>query len=131
MHDHLNTINSLCTVLGINYKETVYRIHPTLDDLHGAKDASNNTIARLAAQIQSLQGLKIKRMEKVTSINIGYFSFLCFMFEPLEKIYFCLVSLILWVLLLPDSRSCICFVGALAFDGYTGRGTTTISERYL
>lgn len=68
VHDHLNTINSLCTVLGINYKETVYRIHPTLDDLHGAKDASNNTIARLAAQIQSLQGLKIKRMEKIQDL---------------------------------------------------------------
>lgn len=64
---HLNTINSLCTVLGMDFIQTICRIHPTLDDSNGAKDVSNNTIARLAAQIQSLQELKIKRMQKVST----------------------------------------------------------------
>ncbi|EOX96199.1 Microtubule associated protein family protein, putative isoform 3, partial [Theobroma cacao] len=65
---HLNTINSLCTVLGMDFIQTICRIHPTLDDSNGAKDVSNNTIARLAAQIQSLQELKIKRMQKIQEL---------------------------------------------------------------
>ncbi|XVF33489.1 hypothetical protein REPUB_Repub17cG0172900 [Reevesia pubescens] len=107
VQDHLNAINSLCTVLGMDFKQTVCRIHPTLDDLNGAKDVSNNTIARLAAQIQSLQELKIKRLQKVTtSINIIIFSFLCF---KTLNICLCLVLLIfeLWLYQIQDLASAL------------------------
>ncbi|KAM7524997.1 hypothetical protein LguiA_014899 [Lonicera macranthoides] len=30
--DHLNTLNSLCAVLGMDFKQTIHEINPTLDD---------------------------------------------------------------------------------------------------
>ncbi|XWS32316.1 hypothetical protein CRYUN_Cryun23aG0149300 [Craigia yunnanensis] len=85
VQDHINTINSLCTVLGMDFKQTVCRIHPTLDDLNGEKDASNNTIARLAAQIQSLQELKIKRMQKIQDLASALLELWHLMDTPVEE----------------------------------------------
>ncbi|XVF73391.1 hypothetical protein PTKIN_Ptkin12aG0198200 [Pterospermum kingtungense] len=85
VHDHLSAINSLCIVLGIDFKQTVYRIHPTLDDSIEEKDASNNTIARLAAQIQSLQELKIKRMEKIQDLASALLELWHLMDTPVEE----------------------------------------------
>ncbi|XP_022769687.1 65-kDa microtubule-associated protein 4 [Durio zibethinus] len=85
VQDHLNTINSLCTVLGMDFKQTVCRIHPTLDDLNAEKDASNNTIARLAAQIQSLLELKIKRMRKIQDLASALLELWHLMDTPIEE----------------------------------------------
>ncbi|XP_021280136.1 65-kDa microtubule-associated protein 4 [Herrania umbratica] len=82
---HLNTINSLCTVLGMDFLQTVCRIHATLDDSNGAKDVSNNTIARLAAQIQSLQELKIKRMQKIQDLASALLELWHLMDTPAEE----------------------------------------------
>ncbi|XWS77192.1 hypothetical protein CRYUN_Cryun01aG0240300 [Craigia yunnanensis] len=84
VQDHLNTLNSLCTVLGMDFKQTVCRIHPSLDDLNGAKDASNN-IARLAAQIQSLQELKIKRMQRIQDLASALLELWLLMDTPVEE----------------------------------------------
>ncbi|TYI15008.1 hypothetical protein ES332_A08G158800v1 [Gossypium tomentosum] len=82
---HLDTINSLCTVLGMNFKQTICRVHPALDDLNGAKDVSNSTIARLAAQIQSLQELKLKRMQKIQDLASAWLEFWHLMDMPVEE----------------------------------------------
>ncbi|KAB2017508.1 hypothetical protein ES319_D08G167500v1 [Gossypium barbadense] len=82
---HLDTINSLCTVLGMNFKQTICRVHPALDDLNGAKDVSNSTIARLAAQIQSLQELKLKRMQKIQDLASALLEFWHLMDTPGEE----------------------------------------------
>ncbi|KAG4187973.1 hypothetical protein ERO13_A08G134000v2 [Gossypium hirsutum] len=82
---HLDTINSLCTVLGMNFKQTICRVHPALDDLNGAKDVSNSTIARLAAQIQSLQELKLKRMQKIQDLASALLEFWHLMDMPVEE----------------------------------------------
>ncbi|XVE74002.1 hypothetical protein DITRI_Ditri11bG0164200 [Diplodiscus trichospermus] len=85
LQDQLDTINSLCTVLGMDLKQTICRIHPTLDDLSGAKDVSNGTIARLAAQIQSLQELKIKRMQKIQDLASSLLELWHLMDTPAEE----------------------------------------------
>ncbi|XVF22701.1 hypothetical protein REPUB_Repub12eG0193700 [Reevesia pubescens] len=85
VQDHLNTINSLCTVLGMDFKQTVCRIHPTLDDLNGAKDVSNNTILGLDTQIQSLQELKIKRMQKIQDLASALLELWHLMDTPVEE----------------------------------------------
>ena len=63
--DHLNKINSLCLVLGLDFKQTVSEIHPTLDDSFGAKNISLDTIENLSMVIRQLKELKIQRMQKV------------------------------------------------------------------
>ncbi|KAE8664950.1 65-kDa microtubule-associated protein 4 [Hibiscus syriacus] len=56
---HLYTISSLCTVLGMDFKQTVCRIHPGLDDLNVVKDASAIDPLYLLEQID-LQIAKVK-----------------------------------------------------------------------
>ncbi|OMO91222.1 Microtubule-associated protein, MAP65/Ase1/PRC1 [Corchorus olitorius] len=85
VQDHLNTINSLCTVLGEDLKEIVCRIHPTLDDPNGAKDVSNNTIARLADQIESLKELKIERMQKIKGLATALLELWHLMDTPVDE----------------------------------------------
>ncbi|OMP00602.1 Microtubule-associated protein, MAP65/Ase1/PRC1 [Corchorus olitorius] len=85
VQDHLNTINSLCTVLGMDFKEVICGIHPTLDDPNGAKDVSNNTIARLTAQIQSLKELKIKRMQKIQNLATALLELWHLMDTPVDE----------------------------------------------
>lgn len=62
---HLSNVNSLCMVLGLDFKDTVCKIHPTLNDPKASKDVSNDTIEKMATAIQSLQEVKIQRMQKV------------------------------------------------------------------
>ncbi|KAE8679514.1 protein YLS7-like [Hibiscus syriacus] len=85
VQDHLYTINSLCTVLGMDLKQTVCRIHPSLDNLNVAKDVSNNTITRLVAQIQSLQELKLKRMQKIQDLASALLELWYLMDTPMEE----------------------------------------------
>ncbi|OMO67795.1 hypothetical protein CCACVL1_20309 [Corchorus capsularis] len=82
---HLNTINSLCTVLGMDFKEKVCGIHPTLDDPNGAKDVSDNTIERLADQIESLEELKIKRMQKIQDLATALLELWHLMDTPVDE----------------------------------------------
>lgn len=68
--EHLGTINSLCLVLGLEFKHTVNEIHPTLDDSSTAKNISSDTIERLSLLIHRLKELKIQRMQKVCQLTI-------------------------------------------------------------
>lgn len=65
MLDHLNTLNSLCLVLGMDFKHTVNEINPTLDNPSSTKSVSADTIGRLSAAISRLNEDKIQRMQKV------------------------------------------------------------------
>lgn len=63
--DHLSTLNSLCLVLGMDFKQTVNEVHPSLGDSDASKNISNATIEQLAAAITQLRGVKIQRMQRV------------------------------------------------------------------
>lgn len=64
--DHLSILNSLCSVLGMDFKHTIHEIHPTLNELERAKDVSNSTIEGLANSIQILGEVKIQRWQRVS-----------------------------------------------------------------
>ena len=62
--DLLNTVSSLCKVLGIDFSKTVTKIHPSLgNDFEGTKSLTNKTIMGLTNTIQRLRGIKMKRMQ--------------------------------------------------------------------
>ena len=64
--DLLNTLDLLCLVLGIDFKQTVNEIHPSLgNDSKGTKNISNDTIDQLGTAIQQLRELKLQRMQRV------------------------------------------------------------------
>ncbi|KAK4363426.1 hypothetical protein RND71_018667 [Anisodus tanguticus] len=61
--DHLNTLNSLCLVLGMDFKHTVNEVHPSLGESEGTKNISNDTVQHLAAAIGRLREIKLHRMQ--------------------------------------------------------------------
>uniref|UniRef100_A0A804MZT8 65-kDa microtubule-associated protein 3 n=2 Tax=Zea mays TaxID=4577 RepID=A0A804MZT8_MAIZE len=38
--EHLNTLHSLCEVLGVDFKQTVNEVHPSLGEADGSKNLS-------------------------------------------------------------------------------------------
>jgi hypothetical protein len=68
--EHLNTLHSLCEVLGVDFKQTVHEVHPSLDEAEGSKNLSNTTIDRLASAVNRLREMKIQRMQKVSILCI-------------------------------------------------------------
>lgn len=64
--EHLNSLNSLCLVLGMDFKQTVNEVHPSLSEAEATKSISNDTISRLATAIENLLELKIQRMQRVS-----------------------------------------------------------------
>lgn len=65
--DHLSTLNSLCSVLGADVKETLRNIDPSFYEAEASKSVSNVTIERLAHTIGRLRETKIERMQKVNN----------------------------------------------------------------
>ncbi|KAH0452730.1 hypothetical protein IEQ34_020029 [Dendrobium chrysotoxum] len=62
--EHLNSLNALCMVLGVDFKRTVLEVHPSLEEAEGSKIVSNDVIERLASIIHKLREVKIQRMNK-------------------------------------------------------------------
>lgn len=68
--EHLNTLHSLCEVLGVDFKQTVNEVHPSLGEADGSKNLSNCTIESLASAASRLCELKVQRMQKVSTLYI-------------------------------------------------------------
>jgi hypothetical protein len=68
--EHLNTLHSLCEVLGVDFKQTVHEVHPSLGETDGSKNLSNSTIESLASAVNRLRELKVQRMQKVSTLYI-------------------------------------------------------------
>ncbi|XP_010245134.1 PREDICTED: 65-kDa microtubule-associated protein 3-like isoform X2 [Nelumbo nucifera] len=66
--DHLSTLNSLCLVLGMDFKQTINEVHPSLNDSEGTKNISDDTIERMDSAIQKLLEVKIKRMRRLQDL---------------------------------------------------------------
>lgn len=67
--DYLNTLHSFCKVLGVDFKQTIADVHPSLDEDGIPMNISNTTIERLALAIQRLRETKIDRMQKVSILQ--------------------------------------------------------------
>ena len=121
VQDHLCALNSLCLVLGMDFKQTISEVHPSLGDSEGSKNISNATIELLVAAIQRLRGVKIQRMQRVKLLYIS-----CFLSVQFNSFLAYLGTLCT----LAATRSCNYDAGAVELDGYTNRRATDVSECY-
>ncbi|KAI5346933.1 hypothetical protein L3X38_014812 [Prunus dulcis] len=85
IQDHLCTLNSLCLVLGMDFKQTSSEVHPSLDDSEGCKNISNDTIERLAAAIQKLREVKLQRMQRLQDLASTMLELWNLMDTPIEE----------------------------------------------
>ncbi|KAL8091867.1 65-kDa microtubule-associated protein 3-like isoform X2 [Apium graveolens] len=61
--DLLNTLNSLCVVLGVDFQQTVRDVQLTLDD-SSSKNYSVDTVERLSTAVSNFKEVKIQRLQK-------------------------------------------------------------------
>ncbi|RDX78761.1 65-kDa microtubule-associated protein 3, partial [Mucuna pruriens] len=85
VQEHLYTLNSLCLVLGLDFKQTINGIHPSLVDLEGPKSVSNDTIQQLAVAIQELREVKLQRMQKLQDLATTMLELWNLMDTPIEE----------------------------------------------
>ncbi|KAJ6328467.1 hypothetical protein OIU77_010206 [Salix suchowensis] len=83
--DHVDDLNSLCGVLGIDFKQRIHDIHPSLDDSQGVKDLTDDTIKKLTAEIQRLREVKIQRMQKLRDLATTLVELWSLMDTPMEE----------------------------------------------
>lgn len=73
IQDHLRTLESLCSVLGLNFRETVTKIHPSLVESEGSRSISNTTLDKLASSVNQWHETKIQRMQEVSLMFTNFF----------------------------------------------------------
>ncbi|THU65721.1 hypothetical protein C4D60_Mb05t06620 [Musa balbisiana] len=83
--EHLSTLNALCSVLGVDFKETVREIHPSLDESEVPKSVSNATIERLSIAIGRLREIKVERMQKLQDLASTMLELWNLMDTPIEE----------------------------------------------
>uniref|UniRef100_A0A0V0HH96 Putative ovule protein n=1 Tax=Solanum chacoense TaxID=4108 RepID=A0A0V0HH96_SOLCH len=83
--DHLSTLNSLCLVLGMDFKHTVNEVHPSLGESEGTKNISNDTIQHLAAAIGRLREVKLLRMKRLQELASSMLELWNLMDTPIEE----------------------------------------------
>uniref|UniRef100_J3M9I8 65-kDa microtubule-associated protein 3 n=1 Tax=Oryza brachyantha TaxID=4533 RepID=J3M9I8_ORYBR len=83
--EYLKTLHSLCEVLGINFKQTISEIHPSLDEAEGPMNISNTTIEMLALAIQRLCETKMQRMQKLQDLASTMLELWNLMDTPIEE----------------------------------------------
>ncbi|KAK2971749.1 hypothetical protein RJ640_022888, partial [Escallonia rubra] len=83
--DHLGTLNSLCMVLGMDFKQTVSEVHPSLSESEEARSISSDTIERLAHAIQSLREVKVQRMQRLQDLATSMLELWNLMDTPIEE----------------------------------------------
>lgn len=65
---HVSAIHQLSVVMSLDFKKIMLKIHPSLVDTVGdSKSISNETLARLTSEMNSLKQEKLHRLLKVIS----------------------------------------------------------------
>ncbi|KAF5480297.1 hypothetical protein F2P56_001059 [Juglans regia] len=85
VQEHVSTVNSLCSVLGVDSKKIVTEVHPSLGDSVGSKNISNNTIDQLAAAIRKLREVKLQRMQRLQDLASTMLELWNLMDTPIEE----------------------------------------------
>ncbi|KAL9375830.1 hypothetical protein Peur_032709 [Populus x canadensis] len=85
VQQHLDTLNALCLVLGMDFKHTVSEVHPSFGDSGGLRDISNLTIQHLATTIHKLREVKIQRMQKLQDLATTMLELWNLMDTPIEE----------------------------------------------
>ncbi|MED6195456.1 hypothetical protein PIB30_037970 [Stylosanthes scabra] len=85
VQDNLHTLNSLCSVLSLDFKETIDRVHPSLGDSEGSLTVDIDTIKQLTIAVQDLREIKLQRMEKLQDIATTMLELWHLMDTPVEE----------------------------------------------
>ncbi|QCE07558.1 65-kDa microtubule-associated protein 3-like [Vigna unguiculata] len=85
VQEYLYTLNSLCSVLGLDFKQTINGIHPSLLESEGSKSVSNDTIQQLAVAIEELREVKLQRMQKLQDLATTMLELWNLMDTPVEE----------------------------------------------
>ncbi|XP_042443348.1 65-kDa microtubule-associated protein 3-like [Zingiber officinale] len=83
--DRLSTLNSLCSVLGADVKETLRSIDPSFYESEASKSVSNVTMEMLALTIGRLRETKLERMQKVQDLASTMLELWNLMDTPIEE----------------------------------------------
>ncbi|PWA85074.1 microtubule-associated protein, MAP65/Ase1/PRC1 [Artemisia annua] len=83
--DHLSSLNSLCLVMGMDFKQTIHEVHPSLSESEESKSISNDTISRLATAIQRLREVKLQRMQRIQDLATSLIELWNLMDTPIEE----------------------------------------------
>ncbi|KAL7146470.1 hypothetical protein ABFS83_06G043000 [Erythranthe nasuta] len=83
--EHLNNLFSCCSVLGLDFKQTVDEIHPSLGESEGPKNISNDTIEQLGKAILRLREVKIQRMQQLQDLGTSLLELWNLMDTPIEE----------------------------------------------
>ncbi|XP_071732686.1 65-kDa microtubule-associated protein 3-like [Rutidosis leptorrhynchoides] len=83
--DYMNTLNSLCLVLGLEFNQTCLEIHPGLAETEGTNIVSNDVIARLASAIERIREVKIERMQRIQNLASSLLELWNLMDTPVEE----------------------------------------------
>lgn len=67
--EHISVLSSLCSVLGLDLRETVREIHPSLVDSEETHSISTDTLQQLEIAIKRLQELKLQRMKRLQDLG--------------------------------------------------------------
>ncbi|KAL1550801.1 65-kDa microtubule-associated protein 3-like isoform X4 [Salvia divinorum] len=83
--DRLNSLHSLCVVLGLDLKKVANEIHPSLGEAKSSKNISNSTIEKLGTAIQQLRELKLQRMQQLQDLTASLLELWNLMDTPIEE----------------------------------------------
>ncbi|KAM0935476.1 putative microtubule-associated protein, MAP65/Ase1/PRC1 [Dioscorea sansibarensis] len=83
--DHLGTLKCLCSVLGMDFKQTVSEVHHSLEGAEVSVSVSNETIERLASAVHRLREMKIQRMQKLQDLATTMLELWNLMDTPIEE----------------------------------------------
>ncbi|CAH2043881.1 unnamed protein product [Thlaspi arvense] len=85
IQDHLRTLESLCSVLGSSFRETVTKIHPSLIESEGSRSISNETLNKLDSSVNQWHETKIQRMQELQDLVTTMLEFWNLMDTPAEE----------------------------------------------
>lgn len=85
VQDHLFTVNALCLVLDLDFKQIASEVHASLADPEGPKDISNSTIEKLATAIHKLREVKLQRMQRLQDLATTMLELWNLMDTPTEE----------------------------------------------
>ncbi|KAI3508201.1 hypothetical protein L1887_23206 [Cichorium endivia] len=84
--DHMSSLNSLCSVLGMDFNQTIQEIHLSLSEgAKTSKSLTNDTISKLENTIQRLREVKIQRMQKIQDLATSLIELWNLMDTPIEE----------------------------------------------
>ncbi|XP_021722763.1 65-kDa microtubule-associated protein 3-like [Chenopodium quinoa] len=83
--ENLSALSLLCSVLGLDYKETVKELHPSLVESEGNYSISSHTLQQLESSVKSLRELKLQRRQRLQDLATMLLELWNLMDTPVEE----------------------------------------------